>query len=96
MAGLAVSDLTCLTGRLSDPQQYRPYFGRFFTQSRYNVLRAPERAVRAGFSVLDGQWIAGSQGALGFLNLINDAEILPDALQHARQRQLRSCYRRVP
>ncbi|MCK0103289.1 hypothetical protein MWU63_13390 [Pseudohalocynthiibacter sp. F2068] len=45
MAGLAVSDLTCLTGRLSDPQQYRPYFGRFFTPSRYNVLRAPERAV---------------------------------------------------
>lgn len=55
-----------------------------------------EPVSRSCFSVLDGQWIAGSQGALGFLNLINDAEILPDAPQHARQRQLRSCYRRVP
>jgi hypothetical protein len=42
-SGLAVSDLTCLTDRLSDPRQYRPFSGRVFTPSRYNVLRAPER-----------------------------------------------------
>jgi hypothetical protein len=56
-----VSDLTWLTGRLSDPQQYRPYFGRFFTPSRYNVLRAPERGSLNRFFDPVSRYLMGSR-----------------------------------